>query len=161
MVEPSHFIDLDFPPHKSMLKPLSKLFKSVWNKIDWRYAEEYLHLQSSQFPENEDFTSIDISQTISPLSFFHDGLKLLCLNPKLLKQLLKLEVLSSSNNQKRFLVKLNILGEWKSFILDGYFPVVKFEDGNFRYFLCPPSKSKTSSSGKNSVSFYQNLFLMT
>lgn len=44
-----------------------------------------------------------------------------------------------------FEVQLNILGEWRTFTLDGYFPVVKFDDGTFRYFLCPPSKEKNQS----------------
>ncbi len=37
-----YFQDPNFLPDKKLLAPLSSLFSSVWNNIEWRYANEFL-----------------------------------------------------------------------------------------------------------------------
>jgi hypothetical protein len=94
-----YFVDYDFPPEKGMLAPMKKLFRSVWDKIEWKYADEYINSQATitRAPEVENFKSVNISQTISPLSYFHDALKLLCLNPRHMAQLLQIKSVSKND----------------------------------------------------------------
>jgi hypothetical protein len=59
----------------------------VWDKIDWRYANEYLDLNQfedalfEESPNLEIFKTSNIHQTINPLSYFHDAIALMCISP--------------------------------------------------------------------------------